>query len=245
MKAEDKIREEYVVWAPVYLKLQRNILRFVNQICEECEEAGIDVETIGARKNIKDIGKILENYNDGNKNSGKKKYKSLFSFKDIAGVRVTLNCADDLWKFADRLDNELKAYRLEGKCVKTSKDEHGVFDTKTPMRNQPPLGLTNNKTDTATLDRRSSPFYDAIHFTVTKTMRYDRIARDLHCEIQLRTVLGDAWAVQDRKYLYGRDEKGDSKDLSDAISLIHRGCEKVWQLVQKQAREQDDKKNGL
>jgi hypothetical protein len=44
--------------------------------------------------------------------------------------------------------------------------------------------------------------------------------------------MADAWAIQDRKYIYGQKvEEGDRHILTDAVSEIMKGCEALWSLV--------------
>lgn len=54
---------------------------------------------------------------------------------------------------------------------------------------------------------------------------------NIPCEIQVRTVLQDAWAVQSRHFLYARPKEGESNRLAVAVSGIHASCEDLWELV--------------
>jgi len=85
--------------------------------------------------------------------------------------------------------------------------------------------------------------YRAYHFTFAKNFEMeDKAKKLLYCEIQLRTVLGDAWAIQDSKYVYkNKKSKGEPQILSKAISDILHSCESLWDLVKMKSGETDKK----
>ncbi|KKT77068.1 MAG: RelA/SpoT domain-containing protein [Candidatus Peregrinibacteria bacterium GW2011_GWA2_44_7] len=57
------------------------------------------------------------------------------------------------------------------------------------------------------------------------------------CEIQVRTVLQDAWAVQSRRFLYKREIEGESKRLGIVVSGILSNCEDIWELVREKSTD--------
>ena len=209
-----QLEKDYRDWGRLYLRLQKKVAIFVEEVADG--HTDIDIEKIDQRNGIKALEKILVNNEDVEKYKENPGYGSLFDVKDIAGVRITLNTEHDLLAFATSLENEAKR-----KFVAVHRDGHGAYSSEGS-------GTSPQK--------RSSPFYDAVHLTVTDGCRLGDVERELHCEIQMRTVLGDAWAVQDRKYLYEKTVRGESQELSEAISQIHRGCEKVWSLVKKRSK---------
>jgi len=75
--------------------------------------------------------------------------------------------------------------------------------------------------------------YRAIHITFSKEIIN---SKKIFCEIQIRTVTADAWAVQSHKYVYGKNAEGDTHDLTDAMSEIMNGCEKIWSALKKKSR---------
>lgn len=79
--------------------------------------------------------------------------------------------------------------------------------------------------------------YRAYHINFAKNFEINGKAEKLYCEIQLRTVLGDAWAIQDAKYIY-KDEtsQGEPQILSKAVSDILYGCEGLWDLVKMKSK---------
>ncbi len=80
--------------------------------------------------------------------------------------------------------------------------------------------------------------YRAYHFNFTKELEIEGGTRKLYCEIQLRTVLGDAWAIQDTKYVYKNKKSiGEPQILSKAISDILHSCESLWDLVKMKSKE--------
>lgn len=77
--------------------------------------------------------------------------------------------------------------------------------------------------------------YHAIHFTFSKSV--DSLS--IYCEIQIRTVMANAWAVQSHKYLYKKDTEGEAQELTNAVSEIMKGCEKLWSLVKRKSKNGD------
>jgi len=84
--------------------------------------------------------------------------------------------------------------------------------------------------------------YRAYHFNFAKNFEIESKTKKLYCEIQLRTVLGDAWAIQDSKYVYkNKKSEGEPRILSRAISDILHSCESLWDLVKMKSSETDKK----
>lgn len=228
---EVQLKNDYVAWGRLYLRLQSKILIFVDEVLDKHASKGIDVEKIEGRGSIKSLEKIFANNKDPEKYNDNPSYRDLFDIKDVAGVRITVNCEDDLRTLATVLENEARQRQFTA----VTRDGHGEYGDE--------VG-SGNPGQSTEVQRRTSPFYDAIHITITESCTLGERSEELHCEIQIRTVLGDAWAVQDRKYIYGKSIAGESQELSEAISLIHRGCEKVWSLVRKNARKSEDSELG-
>lgn len=78
--------------------------------------------------------------------------------------------------------------------------------------------------------------YRGIHYIVKKEIKIDGKEEKLLCEIQLRTVLQDAWAIQSHLYNYKRKAEGDSDILAQVVSGILNNCENLWELVKKNAK---------
>ncbi len=180
-----------------YIKLQQEAYEFVQELREEHQKS-IHISDVCQRPNgeVKDKGSI-------EKNIAAKKYegrKSLLELDDIAGVRVTCHCEDDVENFSTLLEGEIKK-------------KYTFVDSKV-------------------LDHP----YGATHITLSKPIDLAETS-EIICEIQLRTILADAWAVQSHKYVYKKNEEGDSQDLSLAVSDIMNGCERLWSLVKKKSLE--------
>ncbi len=75
--------------------------------------------------------------------------------------------------------------------------------------------------------------YRATHLTFTKNIQNDKKTYQISSEIQIRTIMADAWAVQNHKYLYKKWSEGESHELTSAVSEIMNWCEKLWSLVKK------------
>lgn len=77
---------------------------------------------------------------------------------------------------------------------------------------------------------KSQPAYRAIHLNFRE--------KKIRCEVQLRTVMADAWAIQDRKYVYGNVREGEATSLTSAVADIMKGCDMLWTLVKNKNREE-------
>lgn len=89
-------------------------------------------------------------------------------------------------------------------------------------------------------ENESDDPYHAVHFNVSKAIDIDKINKKIFCEIQIRTVMEDAWAVQYRKYLYKRSGLGEANELTSAVSKIMTGCEKIWSLVKNKSIQEKE-----
>jgi len=83
------------------------------------------------------------------------------------------------------------------------------------------------------------PYY-AVHIIFSKTIKVNKKNINIFCEIQIRTVMADAWAVQNHKYLYKKIGKGEAHELTSAVSEIMTGCEKLWSLVKKKSAQEKE-----
>ncbi len=109
-------------------------------------------------------------------------------------------------------------------------DRDVLFDILGGKLRQKYIDVTEDKKDGS---------YRAYHFNLAKNFKVNGKTKKLYCEIQLRTVLGDAWAIQDSKYLYkNKRSEGEPKILSRAVSDILYGCESLWDLVKMKSKEE-------
>lgn len=168
----------------------------------------LDIAEVKQRRGIKTFDALKENFLVHGKY---KDCESIFAIKDIAGTRVVCHCEDDLENAALMLQGEIKAhYSNVSLEPKGDENNHG----------------------------KSRPSYRAYHLTFTKPATLEGKTVNIFCEIQIRTVMADAWAVQDRKYIYGRQVEGDAHDLTDAVATIMKGCEGLWTLVKSKSVSQ-------
>mgnify|MGYP002725595661 CR=1 FL=1 len=212
MKKED-IKKEYELHKSEFASLQKEVEKFVNETVER--HTVIDIADIRQRpgNKIKSLSSIQDNFKNPDKYQG---HTNIFQIKDIAGVRVTCYCEDDLENFATILEGEL--------------NQHQEYsDVKAERK-----GGKENK-------GKSRPPYRAIHITFIKTVTQKNKTFAFFCEIQIRTVMGDAWAVLDRKYVYGKGSTGEAHDLTDAISHIMYGGDQLWSIVKKKSLGENDK----
>ncbi|MCK4819461.1 RelA/SpoT domain-containing protein, partial [bacterium] len=148
---------------------------------------------------------------EANLNSGKyKNSKTIFDIKDIAGVRVICHCEDDAKNFSTLLEGELRQN----------------------YRNvgRKPIG-----------GKGSEYPYRAIHLTFAKIFKEGNISfLQIPCEIQILTVMAEAWAVQNHKYVYKKIKEGEAHELTTAVSEIMNGCEKLWSLVKKKSSQKEE-----
>lgn len=89
--------------------------------------------------------------------------------------------------------------------------------------------------------RESEHPYRAVHLTFAKQLEENEKISNIFCEIQIRTIMADAWAVQNHKYLYKNRVEGEAHELTSAVSEIMNGCEKLWSLVKKKALQKEGK----
>ncbi len=201
---ETKIKDHYSEFGLYYQRIQNEVYNFLCTIKNNYK--GIDIADIKQRAGIKTLESIFQNFKHQDKYNN---FNNLFDIKDIAGVRVICHCEDDLLDFADIVENELNKNRY--------------LDVKRDCKGG---GQGENK--------KSRPSYRGIHINFAKNFNHKNNEIKIYCEIQLRTVMGDAWAVQDRKYIYGQYiPEGDRHILTDSVSEIMKGCEGLWSLVKK------------
>ncbi|MFH0739583.1 MAG: RelA/SpoT domain-containing protein [bacterium] len=82
--------------------------------------------------------------------------------------------------------------------------------------------------------------YRGIHYIIKKEFEINTKKENLFCEIQLRTVLQDAWAIQSHLYNYKRKAEGDADILTQVVSGILSNCENLWELVKKGAKSKEN-----
>lgn len=213
---EEQIKIDYIKYKNLYKKFQEEIFNFINKIIDSEEYGNVDIVEIKERPGgqIKQLESILKNLARSDKYNG---YSSIFNIKDIAGVKVICHCEDDLSAFAEIIENKLN----EGEYLDVKREDKG--------------GSNNAKTES----QKNRPSYRAVHITVAQNFTgIDNQKIKIYCEIQLRTVMGDAWAIQDRKYRYGDNiVEGDRNILTDSVSEIMMGCEGLWSLVKKKYKD--------
>lgn len=99
--------------------------------------------------------------------------------------------------------------------------------------------LRQNYIDITEEEKNEGP-YRAYHFNFAKRFKVNEDVKKLYCEIQVRTILENAWAIQDSEYLYKNKKKeGEPQILSKAVSDILYGCEGLWDLVKAKSREEE------
>ena len=177
------------------------------------EEVYLFVKTLVEREDIKtDISNIYKRKEIKNLQSIEKNYTaghykniSFWDIDDIAGIRIICHCEDDIYALEQRLKGEL----LQKKYLQLKVDTKGGKGSEYPYR--------------------------ATHITFAKNIKKNERLYQIFCEIQIRTVMADAWAIQNHKYLYKKIEEGETNELTSAVSEIMNGCEKLWSLVKKKS----------
>jgi ppGpp synthetase/RelA/SpoT-type nucleotidyltranferase len=204
------LKSDYLLSEAYYKAFQEEVEDFVNDILEKHKEA-IHISSVSQRPGgkIKSQSSIIDNIKNPYKY---RDIKTLFEIKDIAGVRVTCHCEDDLENASTLLEGELLQ-----KYSNVKKEDKGG---------------SNN------VGKSRAP-YRAVHLTFSKKVEMSSKKTDIFCEVQLRTVMADAWAIQDRKYVYGKDSEGETLELTNAVSEIMKGCEKLWSLVKNKSTRKD------
>ena len=210
---KETVQNEYSEYSIYYKQLQKEIFDFLNKL-KDVGYKNIDIAEVKTRpgNGIKSLESINNNIDRKDKYT---KHHNLLDIKDIAGVRVVCHCEDDLAAFSEIVENKLNEARF--------------LDVK--REDKPELGQNSS-------NPKSRPSYRAVHITLAKKYKHKGDSIRIYCEVQLRTVMADAWAVQDRLYLYGDDRpEGDRHVLTDAVSEIMKGCESLWALVKKKCRD--------
>lgn len=207
MSKNNNWKADYSKYKSHYQSLQKEVRDFLEKVLKKHSSA-IHVAKVEARPKdkIKTIESIESNFENSNKY---KEQKSLFDIKDIAGVRATCHCEDDVENLAILLEGELR-------------QKYTNIDTKE-------------------IGGKGSEYpYRARHITFSKIIQTpDNKPLNIFCEIQLRTVMADAWAVQNHKYIYKKNVEGEAHDLTGAVSEIMNGCEKLWSLVKKKSLQKE------
>ena len=88
--------------------------------------------------------------------------------------------------------------------------------------------------------RATKDGYRGVHYVVKKELNIDGKKIKIPCEIQLRTVLQDAWAIQSHQYGYKKQIEGDANILKQVVSGILDNCENLWELVKKNSKSQEN-----
>ena len=206
--------EYYSNYKRHYKDFQKEVYGFVVDLAKQHKNA-IHTVDVGQREgdNPKSKKSIEDNLKEAEVDPKHKynKYKSIFDIKDIAGVRITCHCEDDVENFSLLLEGELKQ-----KYSHVERENKGGKGSEYPYR--------------------------AVHLTFAKPIKEGKKTFQIFCEIQIRTVMADAWAIQNHRYLYKKIRKGEAIELTNAVSEIMNGCEKLWSLVKKKSleREKDD-----
>lgn len=180
--------EEYAEFGPYLEKFQNEVCEYVETLAKDSADT-IHIANVYCRKSgIKTRESIMANQQAGKYDD----MHSLLELRDVAGVRVTCHCEDDLINFSALLKGRLM-------------QEYVFVD----------------ETKNALAQRTKDEPYRATHLVVGKETKKEGKVVMLYCEIQLRTVMGDAWAVQDHRYIYKRaDKDGEDRELTMAVSEI-------------------------
>lgn len=90
------------------------------------------------------------------------------------------------------------------------------------------------------MNPKNGPYY-AHHFNVSKEIVIDGIKRKIYCEIQVRTVMGNAWAVQDHKYVFkNKNKEGEPVIVTKAIADVINGLEGLWDMLKERNKTEGD-----
>lgn len=96
--------------------------------------------------------------------------------------------------------------------------------------------LKKKYTDIERPPRSGKSGYRGIHYIIKREFEINEKKENLLCEIQLRTVLQDAWAIQSHLYGYKKKTEGDADILKQVVSGILDNCENLWELVKKSVK---------
>jgi len=205
---KEQIKKEYDEFHEYYQQIQNEAYNFLYNIKNDKAYRNIDIADVKQRpqNDIKTLESIFQNSEREDKYNN---FNCLLDIKDIAGVRIICHCEDDLLALAEIIENKLN----ESRYLDVKREDKG--------------GIQGG-------NKKSRPSYRAIHINFAKKFKHNGGDVKIYCEIQLRTVMGDAWAVQDRRYIYGQHiPEGDRHILTDSVSEIMKGCEGLWSLVKK------------
>lgn len=203
---KNKIVVSFYEAKPNYERLAKEILRFFEIHPDFPKDS---VYTITHR--IKNKERLIEKIDEKNK---KRKPTSLINSKnyqdeinDILGMRIICFCHSDVEKVAEYLSSLNKEGKLKFVCG--------------PEKKQPPLlWITNPKEEAIEIKDIQYSGYSSIHYVIKpgKASTIPKELSSLRCEIQVRTILEDAWGEIDHKYRYEITRKG-----FDIPSHIDRG----------------------
>ena len=195
-----------------YSEFQQETFDFVIKLADHHKNA-IHVANVNQRPYNKIKGKesIKSNHNAKKYDA----YKTVFDLKDISGVRVTCHCEDDVENFAILLEGEIAQRYADVTSKEIGGKESDGEDSKYPYR--------------------------AVHLTFSKSIKENEKPTKIFSEIQIRTVMADAWAVQIHKYIYKQSVEGEYNELTAAVSEIMNGCEKLWSVVKKKSQKNEAK----
>lgn len=96
--------------------------------------------------------------------------------------------------------------------------------------------LKNRFTKITRRDRDKKNGYRGVHYVIEKNFNINTVEECLLCEVQIRTVLQDAWAIQSHEYGYKKKTEGDADVLKQVVSGILDNCENLWELVKKSVK---------
>ena len=179
--------------------------------------------------------------------------KEVFVF--LEKIKAERESVIDILEVTDRPDHGIKSIDSISSNIKNGKYEkaNNIFDIKdiagvriTCHCESDRLMLYNIlrgelRKEFANVDdeEKSGPYY-ANHFNVTRGSENSKVPSPVYCEIQVRTVTGNAWAVQDHKYVYkDADKEGDSAVVTKAIANVMNALEQLWDFLKEKNGSKD------
>lgn len=208
-------QSKYSVSLPYYKKYEKAALSLINKFRSENKSIQI-FDPIVSR--IKTEESIVNNIMAGKYDKADSRGNTISSFeniKDVLGLRITCHCGTDLEQIVTALGGFLLRNSTRKGITKLPTEDH---------RNRP--------SDVGKEDAFDP--YQGVHFYIKKSYPVG----DLICEIQARTVLGNAWAIQSHKYMYKTEAlPGDIVTLGSAISKIYIGIEDIWDIIKRNHEE--------
>lgn len=182
--------------------------------------------TYTIKHRIKGEERLIEKINEENK---KRESTSLIDSKnyqdkinDILGMRVVCFRRSDVEKVE--------------KYFRSLKEEKKLNFVRKPEKKQPPfLWIQNPKEKLPKLKDLQYSGYSSIHYVIKpgKGFKLPKELSSLRCEIQVRTILEEAWGEIDHKYRYEIKRKG--VDIPSAIDRGFRAFSAYLQAASVQA----------